>query len=59
MSTSSGGMVIYSSISDVHEITIFIQLTPGDRVTITSGIFVSLTADNVMLTMGTGSVVDT
>ena len=27
MSTLSGGMVICSLISDVHEITIFIQLT--------------------------------
>ena len=41
--------MICSSISDVHEITIFIQLTPEDIVTIKSGIFVSLTVDNPML----------
>ena len=57
MSTLSGGMVIYSLISDVHEITI--QLTSEDIVIIKSGIFVSLTVDNTMLAMRTGTVVDT
>ena len=51
--------MVYSSISDVHEITIFIQLTPEDIVTIKSGTFVSLTGDNAMLNLGTGTVVDT
>ena len=59
MSTLSGGMVIYSSISDAHEITMFIQLTSEDMVAIKSGIFVSLTVDNAMLNLGTGTVVDT
>ena len=57
MLTLSGDMVVSSSISDVHEVTI--QLTPEDIVTLKSGVFVGLTASNAMLTMITGTVVDT